>query len=72
MNIKELAAEFIGTLGLVLGGCGAAVLAADFGTGPNGSSLGLGYLRSKGNAASRNIRLKFLTRDFHTSANSRV
>ena len=44
MNIKELAAEFIGTLGLVLGGCGAAVLAADFGTGPNGSSLGLGFV----------------------------
>lgn len=44
MDIKELGAEFIGTLGLVLGGCGAAVLAADFGTGGNGSSLGLGFL----------------------------
>ena len=44
MNIRELGAEFIGTLGLVLGGCGAAVLAADFGTGGNGTSLGLGFL----------------------------
>ncbi len=44
MNIKELGAEFIGTLGLVLGGCGAAVLAADFGTGGNGTSLGLGFV----------------------------
>lgn len=44
MNIKELVAEFIGTLGLVLGGCGAAVLAADFGTGDNGTSLGLGFV----------------------------
>lgn len=44
MNVKELGAEFIGTLGLVLGGCGAAILAADFGTGPNGSSLGLGFV----------------------------
>jgi len=39
-----LGAEFIGTLGLVLGGCGAAVLAADFGTGANRTSLGLGYV----------------------------
>ena len=44
MNIKELVAEFLGTLGLVLGGAGAAVLAADFGTGPNGTSLGLGFV----------------------------
>lgn len=44
MNIKALGAEFIGTLGLVLGGCGAAVLAADFGTGPAGTSLGLGFV----------------------------
>ncbi len=44
MNIKELVAEFIGTLGLVLGGAGAAVLAADFGTGGNGTSLGLGFV----------------------------
>lgn len=39
-----MGAEFIGTLGLVLGGCGAAVLAADFGTGANRTSLGLGYV----------------------------
>ncbi len=44
MEIKALGAEFIGTLGLVLGGCGAAVLAADFGTGGNGTSLGLGFV----------------------------
>ena len=44
MEIKALGAEFFGTLGLVLGGCGAAVLAADFGVGPNGSSLGLGFV----------------------------
>lgn len=44
MNIRELGAEFIGTLGLVLGGCGAAILAADAGVGTLGSSLGLGYL----------------------------
>ena len=34
---KRLAAEFIGTLWLVLGGCGSAVLAAAF---PN---LGIGF-----------------------------
>lgn len=44
MNIKALGAELIGTFWLVLGGCGAAVLAADFGTGGNGTSLGLGFL----------------------------
>ena len=44
MNIKALGAEFIGALGLVLGGTGAAVLAADFGVGGNGSSLGLGFV----------------------------
>lgn len=44
MNPKALGAEFIGTFWLVLGGCGAAILAADFGTGPNGTSLGLGFL----------------------------
>ena len=44
MNIKALTAELVGTFWLVLGGCGAAVLAADFGTGSNGSSLGLGFL----------------------------
>lgn len=44
MNIKALGAELIGTFWLVLGGCGAAILAADFGTGGNGTSLGLGFL----------------------------
>ncbi|MFW2381973.1 MAG: aquaporin Z [Acidimicrobiales bacterium] len=44
MNTKALAAEVFGTFWLVLGGCGAAVLAADFGTGGNGTSLGLGFL----------------------------
>lgn len=44
METRALGAEFIGTLGLVLGGCGAAVLAADFGTGGNGTSLGLGFV----------------------------
>ena len=37
---KRLTAEFIGTLWLVLGGCGSAVLAAAF---PN---VGIGLLRS--------------------------
>ncbi len=44
MNVKALGAEFFGTLWLVLGGCGAAVLASDFGVGANGSSLGIGFL----------------------------
>ncbi len=41
---RALCAEVFGTFWLVLGGCGAAVLAADFGTGGNGSSLGLGFV----------------------------
>jgi len=44
MNIKALGAEFIGTFWLVLGGCGSAILAADFGVGGNGTSLGLGFV----------------------------
>jgi aquaporin Z len=44
MNSKELGAEFIGTLGLVLGGCGAAVLAAVVPLGGAENGLGLGYL----------------------------
>ncbi len=44
MNPKALGAEFIGTFWLVLGGCGAAVLAANFGGTPEGTSLGLGFL----------------------------
>ncbi len=40
--IKRLSAEFIGTLWLVLGGCGSAVLAANF--GGDGNPLGIGLL----------------------------
>jgi len=42
--LRALCAEVFGTFWLVLGGCGAAVLAADFGTGGNGTSLGLGFV----------------------------
>lgn len=44
MNSKELGAEFVGTLGLVLGGCGAAVLAAVVPLGGSENGLGLGFL----------------------------
>jgi aquaporin Z len=40
--LKRLAAEFLGTLWLVLGGCGSAVLAAQF--GGEGNPLGIGLL----------------------------
>lgn len=40
--IKRLGAEFIGTFWLVLGGCGSAVLAANF--GGEGNPLGIGLL----------------------------
>ncbi len=40
--LKRLAAEFIGTFWLVLGGCGSAVLAAKF--GGDGNPLGIGLL----------------------------
>ncbi len=39
---KRLAAEFLGTFWLVLGGCGSAVLAASF--GGDGNPLGIGFL----------------------------
>ena len=39
---KRLTAEFIGTFWLVLGGCGSAVLAANF--GGDGNPLGIGLL----------------------------
>jgi aquaporin Z len=39
---KRLAAEFLGTLWLVLGGCGSAVLAANF--GGDGNPLGIGLV----------------------------
>ncbi len=41
---RALFAEVFGTFWLVLGGCGAAIMAADFGTGGNGTSLGLGFV----------------------------
>jgi aquaporin Z len=44
MNVKALAAELVGTFWLVLGGCGAAVLAADYGASDNGTSLGIGFV----------------------------
>jgi aquaporin Z len=40
--IKRLAAEFFGTFWLVLGGCGSAVLAAQF--GGDGNPLGIGLV----------------------------
>lgn len=40
--LKRLAAEFLGTFWLVLGGCGSAVLAAKF--GGDGNPLGIGLL----------------------------
>lgn len=40
--MKRLAAEFLGTFWLVLGGCGSAVLAANF--GGDGNPLGIGLL----------------------------
>jgi aquaporin Z len=43
-NYKQLAAEFIGTLWLVLGGCGAAVFAAQFMGGTPQVNLGIGLL----------------------------
>ena len=43
MNMgKRLAAEFLGTFWLVLGGCGSAVLAANF--GGDGNPLGIGFV----------------------------
>lgn len=39
---KKLVAEFLGTFWLVLGGCGSAVLAANF--GGDGNPLGIGFV----------------------------
>lgn len=41
-NSKKLAAEFLGTMWLVLGGCGSAVFAANF--GGDGNPLGIGFV----------------------------
>lgn len=41
--MKKLIAEFLGTMWLVLGGCGSAVLAAAYLT-PEGTQLGIGFL----------------------------
>ncbi len=41
---RSLFAEIFGTFWLVLGGCGAAVLAAGWGVAPNGTSLGIGFV----------------------------
>ena len=41
--LHRLAAEFIGTFWLVLGGCGSAVFAAQFASA-DGVSLGIGFL----------------------------
>ncbi|TWI03410.1 aquaporin Z [Luteimonas cucumeris] len=40
--LKRLGAEFLGTFWLVLGGCGSAVLAANF--GGDGNPLGIGFV----------------------------
>ena len=40
----KLVAEALGTFLLVFGSIGAALFAADFGTGANGSSLGIGFV----------------------------
>jgi aquaporin Z len=42
LKMKKYIAEFFGTFWLVLGGCGSAVLAANF--GGEGNPLGLGFL----------------------------
>ncbi len=42
--VKELSAEFLGTLWLVLGGCGSAVFAAQFLTEDGAVNLGIGFL----------------------------
>jgi len=40
----KLVAEALGTFLLVFGSIGAALFASDFGAGPNGSSLGIGFV----------------------------
>jgi len=43
-TMATLVAEFVGTLILVLGGVGAALFAANFGVGPTGNPLGIGFM----------------------------
>lgn len=42
--LAKLGAEFLGTFGLVFGGCGSAVLAAKFLSTPDNVQLGIGFL----------------------------
>jgi len=44
MMARALFAEIFGTFWLVLGGCGSAVLAANWGASDNGTSLGIGFI----------------------------
>src|SRR6478735_457952 len=44
VNLRRMAAEAIGTFWLVLGGCGAAVLASKFVTNGTNTYLGIGFL----------------------------
>ena len=44
MMARALFAEVFGTFWLVLGGCGSAVLAANWGASDNGTSLGIGFI----------------------------
>ena len=44
LNTKALSAEVFGTFWLVLGGCGAAIFAANAGVGSEGGTLGIGFL----------------------------
>src|SRR5699024_10910203 len=41
-KLKKLAAEFLGTMWWVLGGCGSAIFAANF--GGDGNPLGIGFM----------------------------
>lgn len=43
-TVNKLVAEALGTFLLVFGSISAALFASDFGAGPNGSSLGIGFL----------------------------